>query len=200
MSVDPIGGSVGSSQSWNRYSYVLNNPISFIDPDGNQVAPAMTPYGPIPLPLPIPPSPGTSGQSDPVAEAIIENHRSNVSMLEVLLAFAVTSTPGYQWMANENTSDADDEIVIDGMTEDDMYDLQDELSGDDDGQLTSRGDRRSQQRLLDEVADQFGVDRHELGEAIEEHKGATGRGGRDKMESKDIEDIARELANRTNSD
>ena len=34
VSVDPIGGSVGSSQSWNRYSYVLNNPIKFIDPKG----------------------------------------------------------------------------------------------------------------------------------------------------------------------
>jgi len=28
FSVDPLGGTVGSSQSWNRYSYVLNNPIT----------------------------------------------------------------------------------------------------------------------------------------------------------------------------
>ena len=34
-SVDPVGGSVGSSQSWNRYSYVLNSPLNFVDPDGN---------------------------------------------------------------------------------------------------------------------------------------------------------------------
>lgn len=34
LSVDPVGGSVGSSQSWNRYSYVSNNPIKFIDPMG----------------------------------------------------------------------------------------------------------------------------------------------------------------------
>jgi RHS repeat-associated protein len=34
LSVDPIGGSVGSSQSWNRYSYVRNNPLLLFDPDG----------------------------------------------------------------------------------------------------------------------------------------------------------------------
>ena len=34
LSVDPVGGTVGSSQSWNRYSYVVNNPIVLIDPDG----------------------------------------------------------------------------------------------------------------------------------------------------------------------
>ena len=30
----PWGGKVGSSQSWNRYSYVENNPILMVDPDG----------------------------------------------------------------------------------------------------------------------------------------------------------------------
>jgi len=34
LSVDPVGGEVGSSQSWNRYSYTLNDPIGMIDPDG----------------------------------------------------------------------------------------------------------------------------------------------------------------------
>ena len=34
LSVDPVGGEVGSSQSWNRYSYVQNNPLSKVDPDG----------------------------------------------------------------------------------------------------------------------------------------------------------------------
>ena len=33
LSVDPVGGKVGSSQSWNRYSYVTNNPLVFVDPD-----------------------------------------------------------------------------------------------------------------------------------------------------------------------
>jgi len=34
LSVDPQGGKVGSSQSWNRYSYVRNSPIAYIDPSG----------------------------------------------------------------------------------------------------------------------------------------------------------------------
>jgi len=34
MSVDPIGGSIGSSQSWNRYAYVGGNPIKSTDPTG----------------------------------------------------------------------------------------------------------------------------------------------------------------------
>jgi hypothetical protein len=29
-----VGGEVGSSQSWNRYVYVLNNPVKLIDPFG----------------------------------------------------------------------------------------------------------------------------------------------------------------------
>lgn len=34
VSVDPIGGKVGSSQSWNRYSYVRNSPLGLTDIDG----------------------------------------------------------------------------------------------------------------------------------------------------------------------
>ncbi len=37
LSVDPAGGSVGSSQSWNRYSYVMNNPLLYADPTGESV-------------------------------------------------------------------------------------------------------------------------------------------------------------------
>ena len=37
LSVDPVGGEVGSSQSWNRYSYVLNNPLMHTDPQGMAV-------------------------------------------------------------------------------------------------------------------------------------------------------------------
>jgi hypothetical protein len=39
LSVDPVSGSVGSSQSWNRYSYVHGNPINLLDPDGRVVIP-----------------------------------------------------------------------------------------------------------------------------------------------------------------
>jgi RHS repeat-associated protein len=36
MSPDPGGFSPGDPQSWNRYTYVLNNPLTYIDPDGAQ--------------------------------------------------------------------------------------------------------------------------------------------------------------------
>ena len=34
MSVDPVGGNLGNPQSWNRYTYTLNNPLRYIDPLG----------------------------------------------------------------------------------------------------------------------------------------------------------------------
>src|SRR3990172_2816804 len=34
MSVDPAGGDPTDPQSWNRYSYTLNNPYKYVDPDG----------------------------------------------------------------------------------------------------------------------------------------------------------------------
>ena len=34
VSIDPVAGRVESSQSWNRYSYVLGNPVKLVDPDG----------------------------------------------------------------------------------------------------------------------------------------------------------------------
>jgi RHS repeat-associated protein len=34
MSVDPVAGSLSNPQSLNRYTYVLNNPLKFIDPTG----------------------------------------------------------------------------------------------------------------------------------------------------------------------
>jgi uncharacterized protein RhaS with RHS repeats len=37
MSVDPVGGEIGNSQSWNRYTYVENNPLAFVDPDGRSI-------------------------------------------------------------------------------------------------------------------------------------------------------------------
>ncbi len=34
LSVDPIGGDPSEPQGWNRYAYVQNNPMNFIDPFG----------------------------------------------------------------------------------------------------------------------------------------------------------------------
>jgi RHS repeat-associated protein len=36
MSPDPAGADPADPQSWNRYSYVLNNPLKYVDPDGEQ--------------------------------------------------------------------------------------------------------------------------------------------------------------------
>jgi len=34
LSTDPVGGTPGLPQSWNRYSYVRNNPLNLVDPTG----------------------------------------------------------------------------------------------------------------------------------------------------------------------
>jgi RHS repeat-associated protein len=34
LSFDPVGGTELNPQTWNRYSYVLGNPLKYIDPDG----------------------------------------------------------------------------------------------------------------------------------------------------------------------
>jgi RHS repeat-associated protein len=59
-SIDPLiaSGRVGNPQSWNRYVYVLNNPVRLIDPNGlRDDDPQKQPLPPSPAPLPpvIPP-------------------------------------------------------------------------------------------------------------------------------------------------
>ena len=34
LSFDPVGGNAPVPQSWNRYSYVLGNPVKHVDPYG----------------------------------------------------------------------------------------------------------------------------------------------------------------------
>ena len=38
LSPDIIIGNPNNPQSWNRYSYCLNNPVKYVDPDGLEVA------------------------------------------------------------------------------------------------------------------------------------------------------------------
>ena len=44
ISIDPVGGNVGNSQSWNRYAYVLNIPAKYVDPDGETPGVAVRMY------------------------------------------------------------------------------------------------------------------------------------------------------------
>jgi RHS repeat-associated protein len=37
LSADPLRGKVVSPQTWNRYAYVANNPLSYFDPDGRGI-------------------------------------------------------------------------------------------------------------------------------------------------------------------
>ncbi len=34
LSVDPVGGNPRSPQTWNRYAYVMGNPLKYVDPEG----------------------------------------------------------------------------------------------------------------------------------------------------------------------
>ena len=43
QSVDPIRGKPASPQSWNRFAYVRNNPMHFVDPTGMQEQPPVLP-------------------------------------------------------------------------------------------------------------------------------------------------------------
>jgi RHS repeat-associated protein len=125
LNVDPVGGSVGSSQSWNRYSYVLNNPLSHIDPDGKQVAVVATPAGPVVLFLPPPPPVNTYDASD--ASSLvdwIDNRVGDVIFAAVVLGVIaeqharikpshVGITVFKETLQNEDTSN---EVIIDDST------------------------------------------------------------------------------------
>jgi RHS repeat-associated protein len=42
LSPDPIPGAPDSPQSWNRYAYVLNDPLTYVDPLGDTIKPGQT--------------------------------------------------------------------------------------------------------------------------------------------------------------
>jgi RHS repeat-associated protein len=44
LSVDPVGGNARDPRSWNRYSYVLGNPLRLLDLDGQKEADAFSVY------------------------------------------------------------------------------------------------------------------------------------------------------------
>ncbi len=39
LNADPVIQNAGFTQNYNRYSYCLNNPLKYVDPSGNQIAP-----------------------------------------------------------------------------------------------------------------------------------------------------------------
>jgi RHS repeat-associated protein len=49
QSVDAVGGSSGLPQSWNRYNYVIGNPLKYTDPRGQYLFPFFLPLGEIPI-------------------------------------------------------------------------------------------------------------------------------------------------------
>jgi RHS repeat-associated protein len=66
LSVDPVlhlGFALRNPQSWNRHTYVLNNPLRFTDPTGRQVACANNPDE-RKAPKPVAPPPKKQGQSE----------------------------------------------------------------------------------------------------------------------------------------
>ncbi len=74
-STDPFLGSarIASPQSWNRYAYVLNNPLRLVDPTGMEDQQRQPPPPPPPPPAPLPPiippiSPDLEGSPDYVAK------------------------------------------------------------------------------------------------------------------------------------
>jgi RHS repeat-associated protein len=75
LTTDPLVSHPGFSQSWNPYSYVLNNPLKYVDPSGFDAAPGMVTYGDgqpnpsIPLPVDVvTPEPGAVEASKLVHE------------------------------------------------------------------------------------------------------------------------------------
>jgi RHS repeat-associated protein len=52
VSADVLVPHPGDPQSWNRYSYVLNNPLIYVDPTGHQKEVALALWGFAALPIP----------------------------------------------------------------------------------------------------------------------------------------------------
>jgi RHS repeat-associated protein len=95
MSADPLAGDVGDPQSLNRYAYVRNNPINFIDPIGLDRCPIESRDGPIygcgePFPDPV----FTSGRDRcyngcPLPKTFRQNQRPRIPTRRVSINGAV---------------------------------------------------------------------------------------------------------------
>ena len=58
---------------------------------------------------------------------------------------------------------------------------------------TKKGANKNDKKQIDRLSKKYGVDRHKFGEAIEDFKQSVGRGGRDNLSNKQLEEIANGL-------
>jgi RHS repeat-associated protein len=105
ISIDPVGGSIGSSQSWNRYSYALNNPLKYTDPDGKLPLPIIlgvifalgaAEYGNTP-----------QSQSDPVVtEPAFQNSQGMRGLLGASKGAALGSAMDFAFSSSEESTES----------------------------------------------------------------------------------------------
>lgn len=93
---DPIVSAGANLQGWNPYTYVLNNPLRFTDPDGMQPSPVNSPSSQHVLPPTVPAAPGEGGDSYAVRRVPDADSDSPVSLVLVPGLFS----PKDGWLSN----------------------------------------------------------------------------------------------------